>query len=874
MGIQGLLQGLSQHLVSEDATSSKNKVKHNIRQFANKSIAVDTSSWLFKASYSCAERVVEATESKRIDPTCERMICNYIIKRCDELLINASLKGIILVFDGKRCPLKAVTNREREKKRTQNIKEARRLKACGRDREAQEKYKACLKVTDWMADRVNRAVMQKWGNERSLMSPPKVRSVFSPYEADAQLAKLCIDGLADAIVTEDSDILVYSAACGVPFPIIYKLDRNSGSCDVISMDWLLSTSGVNKTAPHRSSFPPLRRYLSVVIDEEKDKGKHVKKTRKKAAGGGLLMTLRAMFTREHRQPGSGARLFIQSCILAGCDYAPSRLSGVGIVSAFKMIIENSHREPGSRFSHVLKNIPKEKILTDVDEDNVNLNIMQVEGQNRSRPHDLYEELLSKSEAVFYYHYVLHLKSRDIAPFMTLKDSAEKTDGSPTISLSDEKLHLPTGNKDRMQYYPCLKRFATNISFIGSDQGHIEVGNSHNLTATTPSNTSKLPFAYIKQPQIPCHVPQKESRLFSSKLSKGPKPMDKFLLTSQKRKSEQPTGATIQSNKHFTNSENKNRCFNATSSWKNRAKVNPLSKYALPLKKMKKELGLVQIQKEEILMRQPSPLPKDHSSRRHQRADSMSSVSSIDSLSITQCIADGQTKKKRQTWSKYFITKRDEDVDNSMNTTITTENSNMEYRGVGSRSGCGSSNLITPTCDIRQNARNIMPEIVKQGDANSSDQDQRKLSDLLSDEDSDSVVIIETSPAPGVSSVYQSPYSLDMLKKKDQIIELDSSPTIDIANSTSRAKNITLCNTWKPSISPQRKNRLFPNNTNISKTNANVQTRARFTSQFKQSNMMNKRINTSLHLTRKRTNTQSIKGFFLPLNTKNKSNQIH
>ena len=34
------------------------------------------------------------------------------------------------------------------------------------------------------------------------MSLPKVSCISSPYEADAQLAKLCIDGIADAVVTE------------------------------------------------------------------------------------------------------------------------------------------------------------------------------------------------------------------------------------------------------------------------------------------------------------------------------------------------------------------------------------------------------------------------------------------------------------------------------------------------------------------------------------------------------------------------------------------------------------------------------------------------------------------------------------------------
>jgi exonuclease-1 len=124
-----------------------------------------------------------------------------MIKRCDELLNNANVKRIYIVFDGKRCPLKAVTNIERQRKRTANLKLARELKRQGRKFESMDKYKACLKVEDWMADSVRAAVVKKWG-QGSTMS--KVNCVFSPYEADAQLAKLCMDGLADAVVTEVS----------------------------------------------------------------------------------------------------------------------------------------------------------------------------------------------------------------------------------------------------------------------------------------------------------------------------------------------------------------------------------------------------------------------------------------------------------------------------------------------------------------------------------------------------------------------------------------------------------------------------------------------------------------------------------------------
>ena len=230
MGIQGLLKALNPLLVSSDKNfhhsnrsyetnanhATRPSITHNIRQFSNQTLAIDASSWIYKACYSCAERIVESTESggnKTPDPISERILCKYITSRCEELLLNASLRSVYLVFDGKRCPLKAVTSKEREDKRQKSLMEARRLKSEGKKWESQEKYRSCVKVMDWMGTSIAKAVWEKWGKGFSFNKGkfndgnctdigPRVQCVFSPFEADAQLAKLCIDGLADAVITE------------------------------------------------------------------------------------------------------------------------------------------------------------------------------------------------------------------------------------------------------------------------------------------------------------------------------------------------------------------------------------------------------------------------------------------------------------------------------------------------------------------------------------------------------------------------------------------------------------------------------------------------------------------------------------------------
>eukprot|EP00579_Thalassiosira_antarctica_P012840 CAMPEP_0201936580 /NCGR_PEP_ID=MMETSP0903-20130614/37727_1 /ASSEMBLY_ACC=CAM_ASM_000552 /TAXON_ID=420261 /ORGANISM="Thalassiosira antarctica, Strain CCMP982" /LENGTH=169 /DNA_ID=CAMNT_0048477293 /DNA_START=39 /DNA_END=545 /DNA_ORIENTATION=+ len=169
MGIQGLLRNIHTLLVpppthpsndqqqnGESTTNAQQRsnnrqptqqqpqrnnpaIKHNIRQFSQKSLAIDASSWLHKAGYTCAERLVESTESGTRDPIAEKAYCKYMLDRCDELLNWAKIDKIYLVFDGIRVPLKSDTNADRESKRQANLREARRLQSMGRRNEASEK---------------------------------------------------------------------------------------------------------------------------------------------------------------------------------------------------------------------------------------------------------------------------------------------------------------------------------------------------------------------------------------------------------------------------------------------------------------------------------------------------------------------------------------------------------------------------------------------------------------------------------------------------------------------------------------------------------------------------------------------------------------
>jgi exonuclease-1 len=97
----------------------------------------------------------------------------------------------------------------------------------------------------------------------------------APYEADAQLAYLMKSGKITAVITEDSDLIVFGCKT-----IIFKLDKFGEGIE-ISLDRLSSVSDIN---------------------------------------------LKGWTTSDIRQ----------MCILSGCDYLPS-LSGMGLKTAHKLL---------------------------------------------------------------------------------------------------------------------------------------------------------------------------------------------------------------------------------------------------------------------------------------------------------------------------------------------------------------------------------------------------------------------------------------------------------------------------------------------------------------------------------------------------------
>ena len=123
--------------------------------------------------------------------------------------------GVIpyMVFDGDYLPSKALTEVERGKKRDESRKLGLELHRLGKPSQAHLELQKAVDVSPEMAKQLIEE-LKKLG----------VQYVVAPYEADAQLAYLERKGVIQAIISEDSDLLVFGAKC-----LLTKLDQY-GDC--------------------------------------------------------------------------------------------------------------------------------------------------------------------------------------------------------------------------------------------------------------------------------------------------------------------------------------------------------------------------------------------------------------------------------------------------------------------------------------------------------------------------------------------------------------------------------------------------------------------------------------------------------------------
>lgn len=244
MGISGLLPLLAP--ITREA---------HLKDLDGLRVAVDAYVWLHRGAFGCAIDLAQG------GCTSNTSYISFCMKRIN-LLKEHNIQPI-LVFDGGCLPMKSGTEIERRKRRKDvRIRAAQEL-ASGNKGKAMDLFQQSTDVTPLMAYQLIKTLREN-----------KIEYIVAPYEADAQLAYLDKINHVDAVLTEDSDLIVFGCK-----RVLLKLDANGNVMEIKSSDL--------------RDLPCLKR-------------------------------------------GWTFAKFRQACILSGCDYVSS-LKGIGLKKAIETI---------------------------------------------------------------------------------------------------------------------------------------------------------------------------------------------------------------------------------------------------------------------------------------------------------------------------------------------------------------------------------------------------------------------------------------------------------------------------------------------------------------------------------------------------------
>ncbi|KAL3820200.1 hypothetical protein ACJIZ3_006105 [Penstemon smallii] len=188
MGIQGLLPLLKSIMTPI-----------HIKELEGCYVAIDTYSWLHKGALSCSTQLCKSQPTSRHIEYCMHRV---------NMLRHYGVKPI-LVFDGGPLPMKSDQEIKRARSRRENLSRAMEHESNGNKSAAYECYQKAVDISPLVAYDLIQVLKQE-----------NVSYIVAPYEADAQMTFLALSKKVEAVITEDSDLIVF----GCP-RIIYKMDK-------------------------------------------------------------------------------------------------------------------------------------------------------------------------------------------------------------------------------------------------------------------------------------------------------------------------------------------------------------------------------------------------------------------------------------------------------------------------------------------------------------------------------------------------------------------------------------------------------------------------------------------------------------------------
>lgn len=243
MGITGLLP-----FVKPAST------ERHLSTLRGQTAAIDSYCWLHKGAFGCADKIALGEETTAY--------VSYCFKYID--MLQAFRIKPIMVFDGRHLPAKLLTEEKRRQSRKTARKRATECLKLGKMDEARNHFRRCVDITAEMAFNLIKECRKR-----------NINCIVAPYEADAQLAYLIKNKIADFVISEDSDLLTFGCS-----KVLFKLDING---------------------------------VGVLVEEEK-----------------------LHLATQERPEDFSLDKFRYMCILSGCDYLES-LPGIGLKKALKFL---------------------------------------------------------------------------------------------------------------------------------------------------------------------------------------------------------------------------------------------------------------------------------------------------------------------------------------------------------------------------------------------------------------------------------------------------------------------------------------------------------------------------------------------------------
>jgi hypothetical protein len=305
-----------------------------------------------------------------------------------------------------------------------------------------------------------------------------VTVIVAPSEVDAQLAHLCLSGVCQAALSENFDLLLYSALSRCSFPLIFKFET-TGASHVVSLKSLGCVEGLG-----------LRTVVEIPLSLSQ-------------RGSGLKRQLSIRSTQSLQQAClnlssllQDPRLLLQLALLTGCEFLDP-VRGMTLSTALQVLsLPYPHLSSRCQIVRLHRSHPADSRLVQI--------VRHLRTDEAYEVPAGYLERLLRAEALFSYHPVYDPLNKLLRPFL---DPHLLTLGNP-LSASQDPCAPPLIDQHELQKLSLedalLERSPPLVSLSDLCEGNVSI---HSYAPIVP----RLPWDHPDLRPPPHLVHSKELR---------------------------------------------------------------------------------------------------------------------------------------------------------------------------------------------------------------------------------------------------------------------------------------------------------------------------------------------------------------------------